>query len=63
MAEVGINGYFQDEEGTVYKLVIPNGKFVYFDKLGYERTRRPGEKRGDLSMKEAQEAGFILPNQ
>jgi hypothetical protein len=62
-AEVGVNGYFQDEEGTVYKVVEPEGKFVHFEKLSYVRTRRPGEKRGDLSMKEATEAGFILPNQ
>ncbi len=61
-AEVGVNGFFQDEEGTVYKIVVPEGKFVHFEKLSYERTRRPGEKRGDLSMKEAEEAGFILPN-
>jgi len=59
--EVGVNGYFQDNEGTVYKVVIPEGKFVHFEKLSYVRTRRPHEKRGDLSMKEAQEAGFVLP--
>lgn len=60
-AEVGINGYFQDEEGTVYKIVEPEGKFVHFEKISYTRTKRPNEKRGDLSMKEAEEAGFILP--
>lgn len=62
-AEVGVNGYFQDEEGTVYKIVEPDGKFVHFEKISYTRTRRTGEKRGDLSLKEAQEAGFVLPNQ
>lgn len=60
--EVGVNGYFQDNEGTVYKVVVPEGKFVHFEKLSYVRTRRSHEKRGDLSMKEAQEAGFVLPN-
>ena len=59
-AEIGINGYFQDSEGTVYKVVIPEGKFVTFDKISYVRTRRLDEKRGDLSLKEAEEAGFSV---
>ena len=59
--EVGVNGYFQDNEGTVYKVVVPEGKFVHFEKLSYVRTRRAHEKRGDLSMKEAEGAGFTLP--
>jgi hypothetical protein len=60
-AEVGLNGYFQDEEGTVYKIVEPEGKFVTYDKISYVRTRRLTEKRGDLSIKEAEEAGFNVP--
>ena len=59
--EVGLNGYFQDEEGTVYKIVEPDGKFVTYDKISYVRTRRLHEKRGDLSLKEATEAGFSVP--
>ena len=58
--EVGINGLFQDDQGIVYKVVIPEGKFVYFEKISYVRTRRAHEKRGDLSMKEAEGAGFRL---
>jgi hypothetical protein len=58
--EVGINGYFQDDQGIVYKVVVPEGKFVYFEQISYVRTRRPHEKRGDLSMKEAEDAGFRL---
>lgn len=60
-AEVGLNGYFQDEEGTVYKIVEPEGKFVTYDKISYVRTRRLTEKRGDLSLKEAEEAGYNVP--
>ena len=60
--EVGLNGYFQDEEGTVYKIVIPDGKFVHFEHISYVRTRRLHEKRGDLSLKEAEEAGFNVPS-
>jgi len=58
--EIGINGYFQDTEGTVYKIIEPEGKFVTFEKISYIRTRRIGEKRGDLSLKEAEEAGFTV---
>lgn len=59
--EIGINGFFQDDQGIVYKVVIPAGKFVYFEKISYIRTRRQHEPKGDLSMKEAEGAGFKLP--
>ena len=59
--EIGVNGMFQDDQGICYKVVIPDGKFVHFEKLSYVRTRRPHEKRGDLSLKEAEAAGFKLP--
>ncbi len=62
VAETGVGSYFQDEQGVVYKVVVPEGKFVHFEKYSYVRTRRPHEKRGDLSMKEAEAAGFKLPN-
>lgn len=61
-AEIGIGGMFQDDQGVVYKIVEPEGKFVHFEKVSYVRTKRPHEKRGDLSMKEAEAAGFTLPN-
>jgi len=60
--EIGINGMFQDNEGTVYQVIIPEGKFVHFEKLSYIRTRRLHEERGDLSAKKAQEAGYTLPS-
>lgn len=60
-AEIGINGMFQDNEGTVYQVVIPEGKFVTFDKISYIRTRRLNEKRGDLSMDKAEAAGYTVP--
>lgn len=60
--EVGVNGYFQDDQGIVYKVVVPDGKFVYFEHISYVRTRRPHEKRGDLSMKEASDAGYKVSN-
>jgi len=60
--EVGINGMFQDEQGIVYKVVVPEGRYVNYETISYVRTRRPTEKRGDLSMKEAEAAGFVLPS-
>jgi hypothetical protein len=61
--EVGTNGYFQDEEGTVYKVVEPDGKYVPFEKLSYLRTRRLSEERSPLplALKEAEAAGFNVP--
>lgn len=56
--EQGLNSYWQDEQGVVYKLVEAEGKYVKFDKYTYHRTKRPGEERGTLSMKEAREKGF-----
>jgi hypothetical protein len=58
IAEVGIGGYFQDEQGIVYKTTVPDGRFVKFDRVGYDRTKREGEARGSLSVKEAEGAGF-----
>ena len=59
--ELGLNKYWQDEQGIVYKLVEPAGRFVNYEKTALERTRRPGERAGSISMKEAREAGFTLP--
>lgn len=57
--EIGVGAYFQDPtDNTVYKIVEPEGRFVNYERFGYVRTRRADEKRGDLSLKEAQEAGF-----
>ena len=58
--EVGIDGLFQDDQGIVYKVVVPEGRFVHYEKLSYVRTKRDGEVRGTLSMKEAEAAGFVL---
>lgn len=52
---VGVGGYFQAEDGIVYKLVEPEGHFVKYRKLSYVRTKREGERAGTLSKKEADE--------
>lgn len=61
--EVGLEGMFQDDEGTVYKIVEPDGKYVVFDKVSYLRTRRLSEERSPLplAIKEAEAAGFTVP--
>lgn len=55
-AEVGMDGYFQAPDGTVYKLVKPADQFVTYRQFAFERTKRDGESRGTLSMKEAADA-------
>src|SRR5262245_49679425 len=54
-AEIGLNGYFKAEDGTVYKIVKPPGRFVLFKDLDFVRTKREGELRGTLSMTEAKD--------
>lgn len=56
--EMGLGAFFQDEEGTVYKTTEPTGTFVTFQRYGIDRTRRLGEAKGTLSLKEATEAGY-----
>lgn len=63
--EVGLNGYFQADDGTIYKIVKPEGRFVMFKDLEYLRTKREGESRGTLSRKEGEEgmAGSLQSTQ
>lgn len=59
--EIGVDTFFQDPtDGTVYQMVVPEGRFVAFDKYSYIRTKREGETRGSLSVKKAEEAGFDI---
>jgi len=55
-AEIGLNGYFEAPDGTVYKIVKPSGRFVLFKDLDFLRTKREGEERGTLSKVEADKA-------
>lgn len=56
----GLNHHFQDEFGIVYQLVELEGRYVNFDRYGLERTKRPGEERGSLSVKKAKELGYYM---
>jgi len=56
--EIGIGSYFGDDEGVVYKVVVPGGRWVAYETIGYVRTKRGDEAKGSLSAKEAKEAGY-----
>lgn len=58
--KLGIGTAFQDDEGTVYKIVVPEGTFVSFKKVSFNRTRRGDEKAGSLSLTAAKEMGFTV---
>lgn len=62
-AEVGFNGFFQDHEGTVYKIIDPTGRWLNYEKIDYTRTRRSTEEKSPrpLSIKEAEIAGYNVP--
>lgn len=58
---LGVNEIFQNPEtGVVYKTIVPAGTYVTFKEIDYVRTRKEGETRGSLSMKEAEAAGFSV---
>lgn len=59
--EYGIDHTFQDNEGIVYQLTELEGKWVNFERYGLNRTKRPGEARGSLSVKKAKEYGYSVP--
>lgn len=59
MTQIGLGQSFQDPtDGTVFLIVEPNGTFIEFKKIGYERTRREGERSGSLSLTKAKELGY-----
>jgi hypothetical protein len=61
MRDLPLGEMFQDPaDGIVYQIVVPSGTFVEYKSIDYIRTRREGETKGTLSMKEAQAAGFVL---
>jgi hypothetical protein len=61
MRDLALGEMFQDPaDGVVYQIVVPSGTFVEYKNIDYVRTRREGETKGTLSMKEAQAAGFVL---
>lgn len=61
LLELGEGHMFQDPNNNlVFRVSRPIGKFINFDLISYERTKKPEETKGSLSKKEAEENGFIL---
>ena len=62
MKAMGPDSYLQDPETTlVYKIIKPQGTFMYYRDLDYKRTAKEGERGGTvLAKKEAEEQGFVL---
>jgi hypothetical protein len=59
--ETGVGTMMQDPETLlVYKVVKPKGTFISYKEIDYVRTKKEDEDRGDLSVKEAKAAGFVL---
>lgn len=56
----GVNHYWQDENGTVYKTADCEGRFVRFERYEVQRTRYEDEKKGSLSMTDARSRGFLV---
>ena len=64
LVEIGVGNMFQDEKTlAVYEVVIPTGTYVEYKVIDYNRTKLDGEAKGSLSMKKAEEAGFILKSE
>jgi len=58
---IGVGGMFQDPEtNVVYQITQPEGHYVFYRRISYNRTKKEGERAGTLSMKKAVEAGFTL---
>lgn len=57
---MGESYHWQDAEGTVFQLAIADGRWVAFEPLIVNRTRRNGEAKGTLSEKAAKELGYEL---
>jgi hypothetical protein len=61
MTDLGLGTVLQDPETlTVYKMVKPTGRFIYYYDIDYVRTAQEGERAGTLSKKEAEALGFML---
>jgi hypothetical protein len=60
VAAHGIGHHFIDDQQIVYQLAELDGKWVTFERYGIERTKRPTEDKGTLSVKKAKELGYDI---
>ena len=61
IAQIPVGEMFQDETTKiVYRIATQKGTYIEFKHLIYQRTRKEGESKGSISIKEAEEKGFTL---
>lgn len=56
--ESGIGTFFQDNDGTVFRVAKATGTYIPYKDLVYERTRRNPKEKPGISLKDAREAGY-----
>jgi hypothetical protein len=56
--ESGLGTFFQDSDGTVFRVAKATGTYVPYKELVYERTRRHPKEKPGISLKDARDAGF-----
>ena len=56
--ETGIGVFFQDVDGTVFRVAKATGTYVAYKELTYERTRRNPQEKPGISLKDARDAGY-----
>jgi len=61
LLEEGVGKSFQDPtDNVVFEIIVPKGGYTYYSHVGYDRTKREGERSGTLSLKRAKELGYNL---
>lgn len=59
LQQLGVDEHWQDSGGIVYQVVVPKGRFVEFEQIGYARTRKnKDENKGSLGMAKAEDLGY-----
>lgn len=56
--ETGLGVFFQDVDGTVFRVAKGKGTYVAFKEYVYERTRRHASEKPGISLKDARDAGY-----
>lgn len=56
--ETGLGTFFQDVDGTVFRVAKATGTYIAYKELTYERTRRHPKEKPGISLKDARDAGY-----
>lgn len=60
LAKLSPDHHWQASDGTVYQVDRWKGQYVTAKEFTVNRTRKPGEKAGDLSLTAARELGYVV---